>query len=135
MKENRDYEIGLRIKFIQYKLGYDNSQMASIFDVTVDHYRKMVRGAASFTKSQLVLLATKLNVSMDYLFYGESVHEMFLTEEEITAKNSKITKAYLEKVMSNILGMPFEEKIDNIAMIAEYELALLASIKEEIPNK
>lgn len=64
--------LAARLKNVRIQLGYTQEQFAEILDVACSTYKKIEKGESGITVTQLRLLKAKLNISIDYLLFGDN---------------------------------------------------------------
>lgn len=61
-----------RLRNVRIQLGYTQEKFAEILDVACSTYKKIEKGESGITVTQLRLLKAKLDISIDYLLFGDS---------------------------------------------------------------
>lgn len=61
-----------RLRSIRIQLDYTQEKFAEILDIACPTYKKIEKGESGITVNQLRLLHHKLDVSIDYLLFGDS---------------------------------------------------------------
>jgi len=88
---------GERIREMRRKRGYTQEEMAEILGVSVDTVQRVERGASGARVDMLVMLAAKLDVSLDWLVMGRDTESEKKKELEQTAVViGQMVQAYLE---------------------------------------
>lgn len=71
MKKQLNIEIGRRIRGCREALGYSREALAEKADLAASFIGTIELGAGSFTAETLIKLCRALNVSADYILFGE----------------------------------------------------------------
>ena len=64
-------EIGKRIKEAREAIGYRSNEVADYLDITKDQYSRIECGRSRCKSEYLFYLSSYLNVSVDYLLFGD----------------------------------------------------------------
>lgn len=60
-----------RLKLIRKRAGYTQEQMSEIMKLSVSGYKKIESGESQLTTERIMLLDQSMNVSADYLLFGD----------------------------------------------------------------
>lgn len=69
-------EIGSRIKAERKKLGLTQENLAEMINVSTHYIYEIERGMKSMSLDTLVLIAEKLELSLDYIIFGNQRSEL-----------------------------------------------------------
>jgi transcriptional regulator with XRE-family HTH domain len=67
-------EVSNRIKIAQDRKGYSDSEMAGLLCISEIQYVKLLRGEHMISEDKFLILYSKLDISLDFLFTGVSVN-------------------------------------------------------------
>lgn len=102
--DNFNKEIGSRIKGIRKERGITQEQLAEYADVSVDFIGLVETGRSSLKVPTLAKIAKALNISADYLIYGDAP---YTENPKINAMLSKVPdskKKQVEKLIALFLS-------------------------------
>lgn len=98
------YEIGTRIKSQRELLGFTRDELAEQLDITPRFCYDIELGNKGMSISTLCKLSKVLNISTDFLLFGNTSADMSLSESISLLKKCPPEKIdYLNKIISNFI--------------------------------
>ncbi|MCM1166517.1 MAG: helix-turn-helix transcriptional regulator [Lachnospiraceae bacterium] len=97
-------EVGGRIKEIRKERGITQEQLAEYADVSVDFIGLVETGKSTLKVSTLAKIATALNISSDYLIYGDAPYVENPKINAMLAKVPDSKKKQAEKLVALFLS-------------------------------
>lgn len=94
-----DVMIGKRIKEAREIIGYRSNEVADYLDITKDQYSRIECGRSRCKSEYLFYLSSYLNVSVDYLLFGEEKTKIeYEISNLLNDKSLKMLRAIKEMI-------------------------------------
>lgn len=127
-------EIGNRLRDIRCKLNLTQERFAEMLDISTQLYKKMEIGENNISINTIKKMKNKLNLSVDYLLFGEKdtldeVWNKILTLQDIE-KQLLLLKLFCEVALNNN-KIEFKETAEKYNLIFEKIKQLLIDWEED----
>lgn len=102
VKPDFDREIGLRIQTIRSTMGLTQCQFAEFCDLSTSYVAALETGQKGMNIYTLYKISKKLNISSDYILFGEKDASKNILIEQITHIDKNI-QPYIVKIINDLL--------------------------------
>lgn len=103
MAESLTVEIGKRVRRRREELGFTREQLAEQCDLSARFFAEIESGRKNMTTKSLFKVARVLNLSADYILFGEEAGADKTKLEEMLAELSKEDRDIAEDILKNFI--------------------------------
>ncbi len=103
MAESLTVEIGRRVRRRREELGFTREQLAEQCDLSVHFFAEIELGRKNMTTKSLYKVARALNLSADYILFGEEAGAGKAGLEEMLGELSKEDRDIAEDILKNFV--------------------------------
>ncbi len=94
--------IGKRLREARVRLGRSQAEIATLLDVSEEHYRKYESGATGLSAVKLLLLYRKYGMDPTYLITGICLHSEFDVDYYIANSSKDQKDVFVDRVLAYI---------------------------------
>lgn len=103
MAESLTVELGLRVRRRREELGFTREQLAEMCDLSTNFLAEIELGKKNMSTKSLYKVARALNLSADYIVFGEQAGADRTKFEEMLAELSKEDRDLAEDILKSFI--------------------------------
>lgn len=103
MAESLSIEIGKRVRRRREELGFTREQLAEQCELSVRFFAEIESGRKNMTTKSLFKVARALNLSADYILFGEEAEAEKTNLEKMLGELSKEDRDIAEDILKNFV--------------------------------
>ncbi len=104
-RKETNMQIGKRLREARQRLGRTQAEIAALFGVSEEHYRKYESGATGLSADKLLLLYHQYGIDPTYLITGICQKDEFDVDYYIANCNKEQKDAFVDRVLAYMARM------------------------------
>ncbi len=104
-RKETNMQIGKRLREARQRLGRTQAEIAALFGVSEEHYRKYESGATGISADKLLLLYHQYGIDPTYLITGISQKDELDVDYYIANCNKEQKDAFVDRVLAYMARM------------------------------